>query len=113
MVALFLALVIQQATHGRGIFFARLITVDQNVPLDPHPAGKFYQRLESRLGKFNHLDAFRIKMVAALARQFVDDPGFRLSFHQQPAAGKERRRAVKANMKRDTPPVFRVQSPRA
>jgi hypothetical protein len=45
MVALFLALVIQQATHGRGIFFTRLITVHQNVPLDPHPAGKFYQRL--------------------------------------------------------------------
>ena len=45
MVALFLALVIQQAPHGRGIFFARLITVYQHVPLDPHPAGKFYQRL--------------------------------------------------------------------
>ena len=45
MVALFLALVIQQAPHGRGIFFTRLITVYQHVPLDPHPSGEFYQRL--------------------------------------------------------------------
>ena len=51
-------------------------------------------------------------MVAALARQLVDDPGFRFPLHQQPAAGKERRRPVKANMKRDAPPVFRIQTAR-
>ena len=90
MVTLQLAIVIQQAEHGGGIFFPRLIAVHQHVPLDPHPAGKFDQWLQAGLGELDHLNPFSIKMMTALPGQFVDNPGFCLSLHQQPAAGEER-----------------------
>ena len=90
MVALQLAIVIKQTSYRRGIFFPRLIAVHQHVPLDPHPAGKLDQWLQAGLGEFDHLNPFSIKMMTALPGQFVDNPGFRLSLHQQPAAGEER-----------------------
>ena len=90
MVALQLAIIIQQTAYGRGIFFSCLIAIHQHVPLDPHPAGEFDQWLQARLGEFNHFHPFSIKMMAALAGQLVDNPGFRLPLHQQPTAGEER-----------------------
>ena len=59
-----------------------LIAIHQHVPLDPHPAGEFDQWLQARLGEFNHFHPFSIKMMAALAGQLVDNPGFRLPLHQ-------------------------------
>ena len=45
MFPLLFPIVIEQATHGRRIFFTRLIAIHQHVPLYPHPARKFDQRL--------------------------------------------------------------------
>lgn len=89
MIALFFSVVIQQTAHGSRILFPGLITVDQHMPLNTHPTGKLHQRLQAGLGKFNNFNTFRIKMVPALASQFIDNPGFRFTFHQQPTAGKQ------------------------
>ena len=82
------------------------------MPFNAHPPGEFDQRLDPRLGKFDDLDTFGIKMVAALTRQFVDNPGFRFSLNQQPAAGEQRRRTIKADVERDTTSLFRVHPAR-
>ena len=66
------------------------IAIHQHVPLNPHPPGEFHQRLKTGLRKFDHLNPFGVKVMAALAGQLVDNPGFRLPLHQQPTAGEER-----------------------
>ena len=86
MVAFEHFVVIQQPAHGGSVFFPGFIAIHQHMPLNTHSPGEFYQRFQTRLGKLNDLHPFRIKMMAALAGQLVDNPGFRLPLHQQPAA---------------------------
>ena len=90
MIAFFLSVVIQQTAHRGRILFPGFITIDQHMPLDTHPAGEFNQRLKAGLGEFNNFNPFCIKVMSALTGQFVNNPGFRFAFYQQPAAGKQR-----------------------
>ncbi|SVK49686.1 Uncharacterised protein [Acinetobacter baumannii] len=82
------------------------------MPLDTHAAGKAQQRLQTALSEFDDPYPFRLEMVAALARQFVQQPHFGLALHQQPAAGEQRRRPVETDVKRDAPPVFGAEPAR-
>ena len=89
MLSLLSLVIIEQAAHRGGVFFPRLIAVDQHMPRDAHPTGKLNQRLKAGLSKLNHLNPFSIKVVSALAGQLADGPGLGLPLHQQPAAGKQ------------------------
>ncbi|VDZ94926.1 Uncharacterised protein [Salmonella enterica subsp. enterica] len=78
----FFPIVIKQTADRRGIFFPRFVAIHQDMPLDSHTAGELHQRFQARLSKLNDFNALRIKMMSTLTRQLINNPGFRLAFHQ-------------------------------